>query len=133
MNELTIGQVAKKARVNVMTVRYYEKRGIIPVPSRLSSGYRQYPPETVTQINFIKHAQVLGFSLKEITELLSLRVRDDDTCVDIKKRAEKKIAEIEGKIKTLKNMKKVLSKLTYACETRTPTTRECPILKALEQ
>ncbi len=133
MNELTIGQVAKKARVNVMTIRYYERRGIIPAPPRLSSGYRQYPPETVTQINFIKHAQVLGFSLKEISELLSLRVRDDDSCDDIKKRAEKKIAEIKEKIKSLKNMEKVLSKLTAACETRTPTSRECPILEALEQ
>ena len=124
MNDLTIGQVAKKARVNVMTVRYYERRGIIPAPPRSSSGYRQYPPETVTQINFIKHAQVLGFSLKEISELLSLRVRDDDSCADIKKRAEKKIAEIKEKIKSLKNMEKVLSKLTAACETRTPTSRE---------
>ena len=133
MDELTIGQVAKKAGVNVMTVRYYERRGIIPVPPRLSSGYRQYPPETVTRINFIKRAQVLGFSLKEISELLSLRVRDDDSCADIKKRAEKKIAEIKEKIKSLKNMEKVLSKLTAACETRTPTSRECPILEALEQ
>jgi Hg(II)-responsive transcriptional regulator len=132
MNRLTIGQVAKKARVNVMTVRYYERRGLIPEPPRLDSGYRQYLPETVRRIFFIKSAQELGFSLREIEELLSLRVRDDDGCGEVKRKAQGKIAEIEEKIGALTKMKRALTKLTAACETRTPSSGECPILDALE-
>jgi len=129
---MTIGKVAIKAEVNVMTVRYYERRGLIPSPPRLSSGYRQYPPETVRRIGFIKHAQELGFTLKEIQELLSLRVKDDDSCEKVKLKAEIKIDEIERKINNLKNIKKALYKLTVSCMARTPSSSECPILEALD-
>ena len=71
---MTTGQLAKIAEVNIETVRYYERRGLIPKPRRRESGYREYPEETVERIRFIKHAKVLGFSLKEIGELLSLRL-----------------------------------------------------------
>lgn len=74
METLTIGQLAKNAGVNIETIRYYERRGLIPEPPRRESGYRQYSPEFVTRIQFIKRAQELGFSLNEIAELLALRV-----------------------------------------------------------
>jgi len=132
MAGLTIGQVAQRADVNIMTVRYYERRGLVPEPPRLASGYRQYDPDTVHRIHFIKSAQELGFSLREISELLSLRVGDKNNCDEVKQRAEKKMDEIEEKIRVLGNMKKVLKKLTAACASRTPS-RECPILEALDQ
>ncbi len=131
METLTIGQLAEKARVNVETVRYYERRGLIAQPPRRVSGYRQYSWDAVERIYFIKRAQELGFSLKEISELLTLRVDSDTTCDDVRDRAEVKITEIEEKIRDLQEMKKALTKLVAACSGRGPT-GECPILEALE-
>ena len=77
METFTIGQMAKQAGVNIETVRFYEREGLIPEPPRKASGYRQYSPDFVKRILFIKRAQTLGFSLKEIAELLDLRVEPD--------------------------------------------------------
>lgn len=131
MNNLTIGQLAKEAQVNVETVRYYERRGLVPEPPRRESGYRQYSPDSVARIRFIKRAQELGFSLREISELLALRIDPYTTCGDIKRKAELKIADIEGKIRTLRNMKSALTKLVSSCRGRGPTS-ECPILEMLD-
>jgi len=130
MGNLTIGQLAKKAQVNVETVRYYERRGLMPEPPRRDSGYRQYSEPDVTRIKFIKRAQTLGFTLKEISELLSLRVDPHTTCGDVKRRAEVKIADMEEKIKILQRMKKALTKLASTCRGRGPMS-ECPILEML--
>lgn len=131
MKVLTIGQVAKIGGVNIETIRYYERQGLIPPPPRRESGYRQYPEDTVNRVRFIKRAQELGFSLKEIAELFSLRVGPDTVCADVRKRAVAKIGEIEQKMDTLQRMKKVLTKLAAECEGRGPVS-ECPILEALE-
>ena len=101
METLTIGQLAKDAGVNIETIRYYERRGLIPEPPRRKSGYRQYGSDFVLRIQFIKRAQELGFSLNEIDELLALRVDSGTACSEVKHHAEAKIADIEGKIKTL--------------------------------
>lgn len=130
MEYLTIGQLAKRSHVNVETIRYYERRGLLPIPSRRQSGYRQFSQDTSVRIRFIKRAQELGFTLKEISELLSMRVNPHTTCADIKVRAEMKITEIEEKIRDLERMKKALIKLKAACRGRGPT-GECPILEAL--
>ncbi len=131
VESLTIGQLAKRAGVNIETIRYYERRGLIPKPSRRESGYRQYTWETVTRIQFIKRAKELGFSLREILELLSLRLDPATTCGDVKKRAEVKIADIEEKIRILQGMKKALVTLTMDCKGSAPV-NECPILEALD-
>jgi MerR family mercuric resistance operon transcriptional regulator len=131
MQTLTVGQLAKAAHVNIETIRYYERRGLLPEPPRRESGYRQYALDTVARIKFIKRAQELGFSLKEIQELLSLRVNPGTTSADIKRRAEAKLAYIDTKLRDLKKMKAALMKLTAACRGRGPTS-ECPILDALE-
>lgn len=130
MKSLTIGQLAKEAKVNVETVRYYERRGLMPEPPRRESGYRQYPQGSVARIRFIKRAQELGFSLKEIMELLSLRMNPDTTCGDIKRKTEVKIADIEEKIRALQKIKRGLGKLATSCRGRGPTS-ECPILEVL--
>lgn len=131
MESLTIGQLAKAAGVNVETVRYYQRRGLMPVPPRHESAYRHYGQGDVARIRFIKRAQELGFSLKEISELLSLRVDPETTCVDVRRRAEAKLVDIEEKIRTLQGMKKALAKLVGQCQGRGPT-GECPILEALD-
>jgi DNA-binding transcriptional MerR regulator len=87
MGSLTIGEVAKQAHVRIETLRYYERTGLVASPPRSESNYRLYPQETVRRVQFIKRAQELGFSLKEIMELLSLRTTPETPCVDIRRRA----------------------------------------------
>jgi len=127
---LLMGEVAKQADVNRETIRYYERIGLLRGPLRTGSGYRLYPPETVARAQFIKQAQELGFSLKEISELLSLRVDPESHCGEVRRRAEAKIADIEEKIQALRRMKQALTKLVAACSGQGPTS-ECPILEAL--
>lgn len=131
MSVLTIGQLAKQAGVNLETIRYYERRGLLSEPPRRASGYRQYEPDVVARICFIKRAQELGFSLNEIQELLSLRIDAETACSEVKQRAEAKVAEIEQKMETLQRMKQVLTDLMRHCRTQEPTA-ECPILAALD-
>lgn len=130
MKSLTIGRLAKRAEVNIETIRFYERRGLMPKPLRRESGYRQYSDADIARLRFIRRAKELGFSLKEILELLSLRVDPDTTCGDIKRRAEVKIVDMEEKIKALQRMKKALTKLASTCRGRGPTT-ECPIIEML--
>ncbi len=126
------GQLAKEAGVNIETLRYYERRRLIPDPPRTDSGYRQYTRDDITRIMFIKHAQNIGFTLEEVSELLDLRVDRDTACDEVRIRTEVKIVEIEGKIRALEKMKEVLSTMVVACNENN-LTGECPILDALEQ
>jgi MerR family transcriptional regulator, copper efflux regulator len=131
MQGLTIGKLAKAANVGVETVRFYEREGLIAEPPRRRSGYRQYPPDTVRRVLFIRRAKELGFSLKEISELLSLRVEPSITCADVRAVARGKISDIETKISQLERMKAALDRLARACRGQGPTS-ECPILDALD-
>ncbi len=127
---LTIGRLAKEAGVNLETIRYYERRGLMPEPIRTASGYRIYSENDIERIRFIKKAQELGFTLKEISELLSLRVTPNVTCAEVKKRAREKIAEIDKKIQSLQEMRKILVMLENRCTGIGPTT-QCPILDGI--
>jgi MerR family transcriptional regulator, copper efflux regulator len=131
MDHLTIGQVAKSAGVNVETIRFYEREGLIGKPPRRPSGYRQYQPDVVRRIRFIQRAKELGFSLREITELLSLRVARGSTCGDVRTRALSKMKDIDAKIAVLKGMRGALVRLSEACVGRGPVS-DCPILDALD-
>jgi Hg(II)-responsive transcriptional regulator len=128
---LTIGEVAQAADVNVQTIRYYERRGLFAPPRRTSSGYRQYAEEAVSRLRFIKHAQELGFSLKEIQDLLGLRVRHGAACDAVERKTRQKIAVVEQKIRDLQRLQRTLDRLAAACAARTAT-NDCPILEALE-
>ena len=128
---LRIGQVAAEASVNVETVRYYERTGMLAVPARTDTGYRQYDVEAVRRIRFIKHAQALGFSLKEIRDLLALRVRHGTACGPIERQTRKKIALIDDKLRELTALRRTLKGLVSSCEAR-ETTGECPVLEILE-
>jgi MerR family mercuric resistance operon transcriptional regulator len=131
MKPLTIGQVAQRAGIGIETVRFYEREGLLEEPARRDSGYRQYEDDVVARLRFIKRAKELGFSLKEIKELLALRVDPNTTCAEVRSKAQAKIADIEEKIQTLQRMKKALVKVTKQCSGRGPTS-ECPILEAME-
>jgi MerR family mercuric resistance operon transcriptional regulator len=131
MHALTIGQVARQAGVGVETVRFYERQGLLDTPPRRASGYRQYTPEIVARLHFIRRAKEVGFALKEIRELLSLRVAPETTCGAVKQQAEAKIADIDAKLRDLQRMKMALAQLVEACSGSGPTS-QCPILDALE-
>jgi Hg(II)-responsive transcriptional regulator len=131
MEQLTIGKLAKQAHVNRETVRYYERRRLLPRASRSMSGYRVFADDAVRRIRFIRHAQELGFSLNEIRELLALRVNSVYTCDRVRERTEVKIADIERKIHALQHMSDALSELVAACSRR-GRTKDCPILDSLE-
>lgn len=131
MEQLTVGELARRAHVNRETVRYYERRRLLPRPSRTISGYRVFSDDAVRRLRFIRHAKELGFSLNEIRELLALRVNSIDTCDRVRARAEIKLADIHKKIRALQHMRDALSELVTAC-TRRGTTKDCPILDSLE-
>lgn len=130
-DHLRIGELAKEAGVNLETIRFYERRGLLPKPPRTQSGYRIFPSEAGRRMHFIKRAQDLGFSLKEIKELLALRVDAGTTCAQVRKRAETKIAGVDDKIRALQSIKKALIRVTSACTGRGPAS-QCPILDALD-
>ncbi len=129
---LRTGEVAALAGVNLQTLRYYERRGLIEEPGRRASGYREYPPDAVRLIRFIKRAQGLGFSLAEIEDLLRLRRDQEGSCSEVRAAARAKIEDIDRKIGGLRAMKSALGALVRSC-TSDGSTRTCPILEALDQ
>jgi Hg(II)-responsive transcriptional regulator len=128
---LRTGEVAAQAGVNVQTLRYYERRGLLKEPERRASGYREYPADAVRLIRFIKRAQEIGFTLSEIEDLLRLRDDQDSACAEVRSAAEAKIEDIEQKIRHLRAMKRALGVLVASCATE-GSPRHCPILEALD-
>lgn len=129
MSQLTIGRLAKAASVNVETIRYYQRVGLVKEPSKPAQGFRQYPVDTIEQIKFIKRAQLLGFSLKEIAELLVL---GNGHCKDVRKRAEAKRDRIDSQIKDLEALRNTLNTLIQACHSGKGK-HECPIVETLSR
>ena len=131
---MRVSDVARAAAVNIQTLRYYERRGLLPNPSRRPSGYRDYEPETVQRVRFIKRAQELGFTLVEIKELLVLR-EDEERRPDSRMRAAAtaaaKINQIDDKLRQLTAMRATLSQLVDACQCG-QAALDCPIIEALE-
>lgn len=124
-----ISEAAEAAGVNVETLRYYERRGLLPRPRRPVQGYREYSEETVRLVRFIKHAQDLGFSLEEIQELARLSRSAERDRERARAVAERKIADIDRKLSQLQAIRRGLEQLVSAClEGSTP---ECPILEAI--
>jgi|SRR6267154_1336628 len=131
VKSLTIGRLAREVGVNLETVRYYERRGLLPKPPRSTSGYRLFPVEAARRLRFIRRAQELGFSLGEIRELLLLRVAPTAKSADVRRRAQAKITDIEAKIRSLQSIKEALRELTKTCS-GCGSVRECPILESLD-
>lgn len=127
MHTLTIGKLAKTAQVGIETIRYYQSRGLLPIPDN-TSGYRQYPLDLVDRIRFIKRAQELGFSLDEITELLSLHGNHQRET--IQQITSKRLIQISAKILDLQRMQGVLNHLLTECE-NTDIELPCPIIQSI--
>ncbi len=123
----TIGRVAEEAGVNVETIRYYHRQELLPNPPKPQQGFREYPPESVERIRFIKRAQRLGFTLPEIRELLTL---DDGSCKDVQTLAEGKLAEIDTRIEDLVRMRQSLSELLQQCREGTGKPG-CPLIRSV--
>jgi len=130
MDKLKTSQVAKQANINIETIRYYEKLGLISKVPRTVSGYRLFTSETVERIKFIKKAQELGFSLAEVKKILSFSAEDEYSCLGIRDFALDKIKEIDQKILDLKKIKSILSDLSSKCNVH-GNVESCPIVQKL--
>ncbi len=129
---LSIGQVANATGVNVQTLRYYERVGLMPAPKRSRSGYRLYTDDTVRMVSFVKRAQELGFTLREVKELLKFRSAGLQRRDAVRAAAAAKVRDIDARIADLTAIRGALSSLLQACACR-GTKPECPILEALEK
>ncbi len=128
---MRIGDVAKSAGVGVETIRFYEHKGLIEQPQKpQTGGYRDYPTTTVRRLHFIRSAQHLGFSLKEISQLLELNAGDTALCVDVRQRAKTKRAEVRIKIDNLMRIDWALDRLIEACPGQ-GSAQKCSILGAI--
>ncbi len=126
--ELTIGRLAKAAGVNVETIRYYQRRGLVDEPYKPPGGHRRYTPSAASRVRFIKRAQQLGFTLEEVTGLL--RLEDGQSCRETRLLAEHKLALIEERIADLNRMRRMLNGLIAECA-RGQRPRSCPIIATL--
>lgn len=131
MKQLKIGQVAKQSDLTVETIRYYEQRGLIPEPNRLDSGYRVYPESILTRLNFINRCKDLGFSLQEISELLSIQINPENSSALVKEQVEHKIELVKDKISELQKLQDSLEQLSGLC-CGEGSVSDCPIIDFLK-
>ncbi|MBI2520726.1 MAG: heavy metal-responsive transcriptional regulator [Bdellovibrio sp.] len=129
--QYTAGSLAKAAGVNIQTVRFYDREGILGPHGRTEAGYRIYNQEGLKQLKFIQEAKGLGFTLAEIKELLGLRVRSVQCCDRIRKKTEQKLVDIQVKIRQLQRLERTLKKLVQNCNDRI-VSEQCPILARME-
>lgn len=127
---MNIGQLARQAGVPIDTVRYYERQGLVPEPPRSASGYRQYAPDDVTRLHFIRRAKTLGFTLEEIGELMALSGNYSNDMNEMKQKASTKLQVVEERLEELTRMRDALRGLVDACPGHGPLA-SCPIMAAL--
>ena len=131
METLSIGQLADHSGINLETIRYYEREGLMPAPPRKSSGHRAYPRTAARRLRFIKRAQELGFTLAQIKELLALKVDPQQLCADVVRQVESKIVDIDARMLHLQAMRRVLQNLKDSCSGNCAVA-DCPILESFE-
>ena len=127
---LSIGEVAEAVGVGVQAIRFYEREGLLGAPARTKAGYRQYAASAIDQLRFIRRAQELGFTLKEIRELIALETVEGADCDEVCGAATAKVNAIQKKIDDLARMKAELEKLIHSC-TGTVPIRQCKIIECL--
>ncbi len=132
MNAMSIGQLAKAAHVGIDTVRFYEKRGLLPRARRRASGYREFHVEDLRRLQFIRRAKELGFSLEDIGELLALRSQPTRGVQRVKVKAHEKLVAVDKKIAELQRLRKVLAGLVASCPGE-GSPEHCPILRAFDR
>ena len=131
MKKLTIGKLASECDVNIDTIRYYERKNILTPIGRTETGYRLYSSDSVTRLQFIRTAQTLGFTLKDILELIDLQSNTDKDCGDVLKKTQQQIQQIDDKIAHLLDIKETLNALATSCPGEGSPTSECTILNSL--
>lgn len=130
---MTIGELAKSAGVNVQTIRFYEREGLLPDAHRWpDSGYRDFDDEALLRLRFIRSAKELGFTLREIRELLDLRILPGESCGEMKHLLEAKLTDLDRRMQEMRRLRRVLNKLVVACRHRRKKTN-CPALWAIER
>jgi len=128
-NQWTIGRVARQARCNIETIRFYEKESLLPAPARTEGGHRLYTPQMVERLTFIRRCRELGFTMNEIRELLSLVDGDQATCAPVKAIVDAHLQEIRNKIADLRRMESTLQRLSDECPGG--AIPECPFIQSL--
>ena len=128
---LTIGAVARRAGLGIQTIRFYEREGLIDAPPRTRSGYRSYDTDVVRRLQFIRRAQELGFTLKEIRELIALESDLDADCDQVRVVASAKLSDVEARIADLTRMKAALEDVISSCKGHGPI-RECALMDCLQ-
>lgn len=131
MQGLTIGKLANAAASDIETIRYYERRGLMPEPPRGFNGYRRYPASAVERLHFIQRAKTLGFTLAEIAELLALQDTDADRS-EVKALTQRKLTDLDSRIRDLQRMRTALADLEAHCSGHGPA-HGCPIIEALNR
>jgi len=126
----TIGALAKAAGVNVETVRFYQRKGLLPEPGRPYGSIRRYTPGDFARLRFIKSAQRLGFTLEEIAQLLKLE--DGAHCGEARVLAEEKLADVRARLRDLRNIESALAGLVRGCRSASATVN-CPLIEALQK
>lgn len=130
---MTIGELAKKAGVNVQTIRYYEREGLLPEAHRWpDSGYRDFDDEALLRLQFIRSAKELGFTLREIKELSDMRVLPGESCAEVRQMIGVKLADLDRRMIEMRRLRRTLVNLEKACGQRAASTT-CPALWAIEK
>jgi MerR family transcriptional regulator, mercuric resistance operon regulatory protein len=129
MPQLTIGKLAQASGVHVETIRYYQRRGLLPEPPRPAGSVRRYGADTVARLGFIRRAQELGFTLEEVKALL--RLGETPNCRDARSLAAKKLSLVEARLADLDRMRKALRALVRQCDRG--GARRCPIIESLQR
>lgn len=132
MEKITIGKLAELVDVNVETIRFYHREGILKEPAKRANGYRYYNEDDASKITFIKKVKELGFSLKEIKELLEINTKPRSTCNLVKEKVANKISEIDQKINDLKQVKKSLEALSCACDAGSDEMKKVKVMDCFE-
>lgn len=127
---MRIGEIATEAGVNIQTLRYYERRGLLAPAARRASGYREYGRDHVHRVRFIRRAQDLGFTLQEIADLLAFQPDSVRSCGAVEKRASETLERIDAKIADLRRMRRALASYVHACRDQR-SLDTCPLLMAL--
>ena len=130
VKRLTIGELARQTGASVETIRFYETEGLLQRPARPMGGIRTYPRDAVERLSFVHEAKEVGFTLREIRDLLALRDDPDADAAAVRARAMAKLAGIEAKIERFEHMRSTLTRLLSQCPGRGELGR-CPIIQAL--
>lgn len=133
MEKITIGKLAELVDVNVETIRFYHREGILKEPAKRTNGYRYYSEEDAFKITFIKKVKELGFSLKEIKDLLEINTKPKGTCDLVKEKVSQKMLEIDEKIKNLTQIKKSLKEISKACDLNSSEMKKIKVMNCFEK